>query len=359
MNKTLSRLLAIILVLTIIFIFFQLFPIVYGILRTIFNILIPFTVGFLFAFMLHTLVEKLEKLKIKRIIAVIIVFVILIGAIVVTVVTIIPLLITQISDLITNLDEYSNMICSLLKNVCTTFKISHSIIPENEIIRDYFNSLFVAINSSLLKFLSNTINNIDVIILTPIVTFYMLYEYPDITKNIVLWLRKNNHKLMEDFLFDVDKVLGDYFRGMLVVMLILTCTTSILFLIVGLDYAILFGLLIGVTNIIPIFGQYIGGIVVSLFALTQSFKLMVTVAVIILILQLIESNFLTPYVQSKTSNYHPILILLAFVVFGKFFGLVGMIFSIPLFGGIVLTYKYLKKYFMQRKNLLNKNTNEE
>ena len=113
-----------------------------------------------------------------------------------------------------------------------------------------------------------------------------------------------------------------------------------------IDYAFLFGIIIGVTDIIPYIGPYIGGALVSVFVLVSRPEKLIFVIISIVILQFIESNFLVPKIQSKTLKTNPILVILSVTFFGEIMGIFGMLIAVPLekiVEIIINSYTYNKK----------------
>lgn len=191
-------------------------------------------------------------------------------------------------------------------------------------------------NEVLIQTLSTTFNVIYMVFFVPVLTFYMLYDYEKI-KNKIFELTKEKY---HNFINDVAKNLRAYFKGLIIVTIILASVSTLFFFIIKLDFALLFGLLIGLTNIIPYIGPYIGGILTCVYALNTSAALAIIVLVFIVILQGLESIFLSPYVHSKFMKIHPLLVILSFLVFSKLFGFVGMLISLPLLSIIILVIKH-------------------
>ena len=102
---------------------------------------------------------------------------------------------------------------------------------------------------------------------------------------------------------------------------------SIGFALVGLNAPLLFGLFCGITDLIPYIGPYIGGAVAVIVGLTQDPLIGIGTLIICVIVQIVESYILQPIVMSKSSNLHPIVIIIALLVFGHFFGILGMVLA--------------------------------
>ena len=99
-------------------------------------------------------------------------------------------------------------------------------------------------------------------------------------------------------------------------------------------------MIIGVTNIIPYFGPYIGGAFPVLYALIDSSSLALIVLVVIIGIQVLESDVISPYLHSKNNDLHPILVIFGVVLFGKIFGVIGMVLAVPLLSFTKITLKH-------------------
>lgn len=325
------------------------FPIIFRYVLRVISILTPFIAAFFFAFLLHTLVDRLEARGINRGIAVLFVFLLFLILIAYIISSLVPIVIGQVNELSTQIPNmYSN-----LETMINEFWFRFSFVPKQYQFSIHDVESWTADTLLNVNFTKSRINSIldsfNVIVLTPIITYYFLYDYNRIKEKLKKFLLKKRFKFMYKFLHELDNGIGAYFRGLILIMNMLTIICTILFMIFGLPYPLLFGFIIGYTNIIPIIGPYIGGFPAVLFALTSSFRLAIIVTIIIVVVQALESNIITPYVQSKTIDAHPLLILLAFVIFGKLFGLVGMIFAIPLLYIILLISKYIRMYLKLKK----------
>ncbi len=110
--------------------------------------------------------------------------------------------------------------------------------------------------------------------------------------------------------------------------------------IAGMKAPLVFGLFCAVMNIIPYLGPYIGGVPSVIVAFTISPKVGLGVLISVLICQGIESYFITPTVMSKTMKLHPVTIIIGLLLFGHFFGILGMLFATPVIscGKVILNF---------------------
>lgn len=324
-------------------------PITYYYFNKILNLFIPFIIGFFIAFLLHTLVDKIEEQGINRALSVFLVFFTFIIILIYLLSSLIPIVFSQINDL----ERQVPHLYDSLKKFIDDLWVRFDFIPDKyrftiDDIGDYLLNYIFRVRFSFNN-LSNLLNSFNNIVLTPIITYYMLYDYNNLKNKLTKFLLKRRLKYIYRFLKEVDDGVGAYFRGLILVMNLMAIASGLGFYIVGLEYPLLFGFIVGYTNAIPIIGNYIGGVPAVLYAFTQSFDLAILTLVVIVVIQLIESNIVTPYIQSKSIDCHPLLILLAFLIFGNYFGFIGMIFAIPLLAVIMLIIKYIRIYLRLRR----------
>jgi predicted PurR-regulated permease PerM len=128
------------------------------------------------------------------------------------------------------------------------------------------------------------------------------------------------------------------------VMIILIIVCTFIFILLKLDFAIFFAIIIAVTNVIPYLGPYLGAVFPVLYALLTSPSKALVVALAIFLVQQVESNFLTPYINSKKIKVHPLIGIFFLLFFGSIFGLIGMIFATPVLAIIRITLKYYNPF---------------
>ena len=141
---------------------------------------------------------------------------------------------------------------------------------------------------------------------------------------------------------NIDVVLGKYVKGKLIDCFVVGTLVYIIFSVLGLKFALLFSFIIGLTNLIPYVGPVIGAIPACLFALLQSFNIFIGVLIAVVFIQTLESVFLVPYITSKTVEIHELTTLLALLIGGSLFGIIGALTAIPVYLVIKVIYEYYK-----------------
>ncbi len=197
----------------------------------------------------------------------------------------------------------------------------------------------------LIKLLFSTLSTFLVIF---IVTAFVLVDLPRIKTGMLSIVPSRLRQSALDLVHAIDRDLSGTIRGQLVICLINGFLTTIGLLILQVKFAITIGFVAGVFSLIPVFGAVISTVPAVLIALTQSVWTALAVVGVIIIIHLIEANFLNPKILGHTVELHPAIIVFSIIVGEHFFGAVGLLFGVPVAAIIrsVLRYFYLK-YFAE------------
>ena len=187
------------------------------------------------------------------------------------------------------------------------------------------------------------VKGFSTIILGFIIAFYFLINENSI--NLKKYFKKNTYNLI----LKSNNILRNYVKGTIFTSLIVFLLSTIVFYILKLDGALLLGFICGITNIIPYIGPYIGAILPILVSFTKNTTFGIIVIVIILIIQTIEGNIIQPLIMSKSIKIHPITTITGLLVFGYFFGIIGMIISSPLIA--IFKEIFINLYRKNKKNI--------
>lgn len=331
MTKKTYKIIEIIGILFIIFLTIKLFPYIKNILVLIFKIILPFLISYTIAFAIEPLIEKLENIKIKRKVAVIIISIVLFIIIFIFFRYLVPIFINRLEELLKILPKYFEQFSNYFDKISKKYDVilNKKVINIDQI----YNYLSLKMDNfvvNLSVFIQKVFSYIIVVIIIPILTIYFMNDYKNIELFVKNYLIKKQKNEIYDVLSKSKTAIRQYFKGMFIVIILLTFATTITFYFLKIDYPLLFGFIIGVTDIIPYLGPYIGGAIVSIFVLVSRPEKLIFVIISIVILQLIESNFLVPKIQSKTLKTNPILVILSVAFFGEIMGIFGMLIAVPL-----------------------------
>lgn len=185
------------------------------------------------------------------------------------------------------------------------------------------------------------------VVLTPVVFFYFLRDAREITPRLLLLAPRRYAQGLSALLTDIDSVLGEFLRGQLTVMLVMSIIYSGGLWLIGLDAALPVGLISGLLTFIPFVGSTTGLLLGALTAFTQYgnlFDLWPTLLVF-LVGQSLESNFITPKLVGERIGLHPVAVIFSLMAFGQLFGFIGVLLALPLAAILHVGLEHLIRHY--------------
>ena len=311
---------------------------VFSVVLTVLSVLTPFFIGIVVAWLFNPFVNMLEKKGIKRIFSVIITYLIILAMIALVISLIIPLIYDQISDLSETVPSIIKNIQNIVNGIIDKFNkidgFDTEVLKQKLLsgISDYGEGLYTSLPNIVVDFIKSFITGIGTFFLGLLIGFFLLLGFKDVNDSIILIIPERFHKSAKNLLGKINKTLRGYVNGALFDASIILVACAICFSIFGLKSALLFALFCAIMNVIPYAGPYIGAVPALLVGFSQSPSIGFAVLISIVVIQTIEGNILSPIVMSKTTNVKPVAIIIGLLVFGHFFGIVGMILSTPIIG---------------------------
>jgi predicted PurR-regulated permease PerM len=311
-------------------------------------IILPFAIAGFITYLLHPIVESLHRKGVHRGVAIVLIYLLFFGGIGLAFYKGVPAFINQLKDLSDSApvfaDQYRGWIKTLQSHTRTwpdglQGKMNDGI--------DAFEKKLDSLLTLLVAVLMNFLGSALVIMIIPFIAFYMLKDFHLIKRAAWYITPKQWRRQLIHFLREVDDSLGRYIRGQLLVCVIIGSAASILFWIFHLRYPLLLGFIVGVTDVIPYFGPIIGAVPALIIAATGSVKLVIITAVIILVLQFLEGNILSPYIVGRSLHMHPLLIMLAITAGGEIGGVLGLILAVPVLVILKVGILHAKNHFVQ------------
>lgn len=309
---------------------------VFHVLLIILKIMGPLFIGIIIAWVLDPAVKKLNKIINNRVFSSIIIYAIMLSILYLIMITLFPLLLEQTSDFITILPDIIDYVSGLANSFLEKFNdinlINIEAIKDNTInyINSAISSLTTKIPIMIINIISNLASTIGVFALGLIIGFYLLVGSDNISKTLLSLLPIKIRKDIKGLLEEANKSLFTYIKGVLLISLIISVICAIAFIIMGLKAPILLGLICGITNIIPYIGPFIGGIVAAIVAFTQTISLGILAIIVVLIVQALDNGLLHPVIIGRTMRLHPVIIIVGLLIFGYFWGPLGMVIATPL-----------------------------
>ena len=306
------------------------------ILLTMGKMLAPLLAALIIAYLLEGAVSKLQAKDISRFISVNIVYSLFLVFMAFILFGLMPLLSKQVSQFFQEVPEMMRNIQGLLLRLPEQYPdlVSEEYVWElNLNLRDSFSELGQNVLSFSLASMPAVVTILVYLILVPLMIFFFLKDKVVVIDWMASFLPKERH-LVNEVWIEMDAQIGNYVRGKFNEILIVGSASYIVFVILGLNYAFLLAMVVGLSVLIP----YIGAAIVTLpVALVGYFQwglnadynftwLMISYFVI----QFLDGNVLVPILFSEAVNLHPIAIIVAILVFGGLWGFWGVFFAIPL-----------------------------
>jgi len=208
-------------------------------------------------------------------------------------------------------------------------------------VREQINELFASGNQMMNSLLNATAGTIFKILLMPVFVFYLLYYQDRFRFFIMRVVPEKERRRTDKILHEISFVSQRYLGGAFVVVVILSILNSLGLYIIGLKYAILFGVISAFFNFIPYFGTWIGAFFPFTFALLtgDSPNLAIWVLVFFAIIQFTENNILTPNITGGYVRLNPFITILGLIAGGMVWGVAGMLLVIPFLASLKIAFE--------------------
>lgn len=328
---------------------------IFKVLGSILGVISPFFIGLVIAWLLDPAVTYLQKKNVKRSIGTIVVFFVFILILYLLFRIMLPLLYTQLNEFITNsLPTLIKSTGTFIENLFTKLEATGFDFTSVETsVYKALENIGVDLTTGLpkvaLNVVSTLVSSIGTFGLGLIVGFYLLIDFEGV-KKIFNYIPIKNKEGFDYIIGKLNIAFRSFVQGTLFISLIIMILSSIFYGIIGLPSALLFGLICGITNIIPYIGPWIGGAICVIVGLTVSPLTGILAGVVAFAIQQVDGMILQPLIMSKTMKLHPVTIMIGLLVFGYLFGILGMIFATP----IMASVKIIASYYNEKYNLIGR-----
>ena len=332
-----------------------------GILKEFIIVISPIFIGFLVAWLFEPLVKKLQAKKVPRLLGCILSYLLILGVIFLIAYMFIPSLVTQIKDFVAAAPEIFKELTKFVTNIIEKFDTNHLINIKDvkkeitSIISNFGMGLVSNLPEYALSIGKSIINGGLNFVLGLMIGFYLLFDFDKVNENIDKMLPKTWKENFRELTKRINTSLRSYVQGVLLVMFLVFLTQSIGVTLAGMEAPLLFALFCAVTDIIPYFGPYIGGIPAVIVGFTISPITGICVLISILVVQLLENNFYQPLIMGHTMQLHPVTIMLGLLIFEHFFGILGMVIATP----VIACIKVLLIFVNEKTGIIESITGEE
>ena len=313
------------------------------------DMLLPFILGGAVAYCLDPIADRLQRWGLSRLVSTSIITLVAMLVFLLAILLIVPLLVEQAIALFNIAPAISTKLWGFLTTrlpdlLDNSSSIRQSLTGLGETIQSRGGDLVNGLATSL----SSIVNILVLIVVVPVVSFYLLLDWDNLVAKIDELVPRDHVNNVRRLGREIDATLASFIRGQGTVCFIQGLYYAIALMLTGLNYGIVVGFLAGIISFIPYVGALVGGSLalgLGLFQFWGDWTSIGIIAVIFTIGQVLEGNFLTPKLVGKSVGLHPVWLIFALSVFGGLFGFVGMLVAVPVAAmiGVVARF-FIAKY---------------
>lgn len=324
--------------------------IIAGLMYLLQPVLTPFVVGIFIAYLADPFADRLEARGCSRTIATVLVFLVLILALVAMTLIIVPLLVKQIQTLANTLPQievwYNAVLLPWMQlNLGADIKTMNLQLVTDTLSAEWKQTGGVI--SKVIKYATqssvNLIATLGSMAMAPVVAFYMLRDFDLVTARLIALFPVNIQPRVSALALESNEVLAAFIRGQLLVMFGLGIIYALGLSIIGLDYALLIGVLAGLASVVPYLG-FIVGIAAAMTIGFFQFDSLLSLSLVLVVFavgQMIESFVLTPQFVGDRIGLHPVAVIFAILAGGQLFGFMGILLALPISAVVMVLLRNL------------------
>lgn len=299
------------------------------------TILTPFIIAAFISYIISPLVVKLESYCLRRWVCVVIIAVILASVLMGLLFILIPLLISEYDKLKSSFPEYYECISNYL--IIAEDKLENSL----PILKRYdlYNIILTKIKEFVVleaqktpNYLANIFSVFSAIVLVPMLVLFMLFN-ADKNINALISIFPSRHiETILSIIYEIDTLFGRFIRGQLLEASFVGIMSIIFLSIIGINFALIIGIVAGIANIIPYLGPFVGLFIALLVGIFQfhTVDIVIKIVVAYAIIQFLDNNFVQPLIVGRNVNLGPVAMLFAMLAGAQIFGFLGIVFAVPI-----------------------------
>ncbi|MBA7654909.1 putative transport protein [subsurface metagenome] len=295
------------------------------------GVLWPFALALLLVYLLTPLVDYLTDKELPRVAATFCAYIVLFSIFTLIMLVVIPRLVDAFQEISSQLPQYIDATKKYAASIQEKYR-GLRLLLEREELTDWIFQGIGALTGKVAQSIAGVPAGIFLFILSLIVSFYLLKDARKIRSALINYIPKEYQKKVSEFLTDVDKILGGYIRGQLIIAAVVGTSIGIGLFLLRIKYAFVLGTVAGVFNVVPYFGAVIAITPALLLGLIKDpFSAWTFLWVILLFIGVsqVEMYFLAPRILSRKVRLHPVAIIFAIVVGGAALGILGVLLAIP------------------------------
>jgi predicted PurR-regulated permease PerM len=297
------------------------------------NIIVMLLIALLLSLIFNPVVTFLERNGIKRIFSVLLVFAIGSVLIVLALSVLIPKIISQLNTITLTLskENFANFIQQIedaFKNYIP-LKLTTNIADQ---LSEYLSSLFFTSIDNISEIVSSIVSILAISIIVPFMTFFLLKDYSALVKAIINIMPNKYFEMSYSIITSINKQLGRFVRGWILDAFLVGVMAAIGLTILGIKNSITIGFVAGIGHLIPYFGPVIGGLPAIIISLIQfgDFSMLPSITIMFTIIYTFDNGYLQPNLFSKSTDIHPLMIIILILIGSQLLGVIGMLLAVPI-----------------------------
>lgn len=312
------------------------------------GLFVPLLLSMVTSFLLDPLVSSLEKRHIPRTRAIFVMFFVVTALLFFTGSWLIPYGQNMWNSLLTDFPRYNSQLIAYLREAQISWQARLPFLEHYDLTGTVRSTAEQALAFVLVETPKSALKLGSLMILLPIFTFFFLRDGTTIMRRLVALAPNRYFEMAHDLSFLVSRQMAHFIRGRIIEAMIIGGVVAAGLSVTDIRYAPLLGLFAGITNLIPYIGPLVGmipGILIAAVDLGIGAEFWWIVILYILIAQVILDNFiLIPVLISRVANLHPLLVILAIVMGGKLYGVIGMIIGVPIVSAFKIAFIEVRHY---------------
>jgi predicted PurR-regulated permease PerM len=316
------------------------------------DILLPFVAGMALAYVLSPLADRMERRGLNRTVAALLIVGVIVVALIAAVLVLVPLLVQQGAALISNIPGYFKRVQEMLVDPSFPWLNWLGSGNKNQTVSELVSQAatwLLSFSYSLWTGGKALVSFASILIVMPVVTFYLICDWHPMIDAMDGWVPVRQRDTVRQLAREIDAAIGGFLRGQFGVCLILGAYYALGLMLVGLDFALLIGLIAGLITFVPYIGSMTGLMIAASVAIAQfwpDWKRIVAVVVVFLVGQFIEGNIISPKLVGERVGLHPLWMIFAMFAFGYLFGFVGLLIAVPLAAAIAVLFRFALRQYL-------------
>ncbi len=297
------------------------------------NIIVMFLISLLLSLIFNPVVTFLERNGIRRIFSVLLVFAIG-GVIIVLVLSVlIPKIVSQMNTITQTLskENFNNFIQQIEDAVKDYIPLTLTANFADQL-SEYLSSIFFNSIDNISEIISSLVSILAISVIVPFMTFFLLKDHSALMKGMINIMPNKYFEMSYSIVTSINNQLGRFVRGWILDAFLVGVMAAIGLTILGIKNSITIGFVAGVGHLIPYFGPLIGGLPAIIISLIQfgDFSMLPSISIMFAIIYTFDNGYLQPNVFSKSTDMHPLMIIVLILIGSQLLGVVGMLLAVPI-----------------------------